>query len=211
MDNAALSEGTIHDNVETFQPRWPCDIVVGGFPCQDISAAGKQRGVVEGKRSCLYTHLVRVADQCGCPFIFMENVANIVGTTMVKAWSVLLDPNNVVNALFAAASSISQELSVVLGSLAEAGFHCTWTVIAGCHVGAPIFRPRWFLLGCRSREALKKLRDCVPAPCALADWSGELAKSSWRTWNSAAERCPPIAQWLLKDPRARCSNTCAGF
>ena len=85
MDNAALSEGTIHDNVETFQPCWPCDIVVGGFPCQDISAAGKQKGVVEGKRSCLYTHLVRVANQCGCPFIFMENVANIVGKTMVKA------------------------------------------------------------------------------------------------------------------------------
>jgi hypothetical protein len=51
----------IHDDICTFNPeRGSADVVVGGFPCQDISTAGKQAGIKEGTRSGLFYELIRV-------------------------------------------------------------------------------------------------------------------------------------------------------
>ena len=51
----------IHDDISTFAPRpGAADVVCGGFPCQDISVAGKQAGIAEGTRSGLYHQLMRV-------------------------------------------------------------------------------------------------------------------------------------------------------
>ena len=41
----------------------PADIVTGGFPCQDVSLAGKRRGMEDGTRSNLYTHLIRIVKE----------------------------------------------------------------------------------------------------------------------------------------------------
>lgn len=50
-------------------------LVYGGFPCQDVSCAGRRAGVEHGSRSSLFTQMIRLACECRAPFILMENVA----------------------------------------------------------------------------------------------------------------------------------------
>lgn len=54
------------------------DCIHAGFPCQDISAAGKQAGLGEGTRSGLYREVLRIAGDIRPRYIFLENVAAIL-------------------------------------------------------------------------------------------------------------------------------------
>ena len=93
------------------------DIVYGGFPCQDISTAGRGAGL-GGKRSGLYWELHRIVDECRPAFVFLENVPGIR----------------------------TKGLRQVVGSLADIGYDCRWTRISAAEVGAHHIRQRWFLL-----------------------------------------------------------------
>lgn len=55
----------------------PVDVVCGGFPCQDISAAGLQRGI-HGERSGLYREMLRIIGECRPQFAVFENVTNFI-------------------------------------------------------------------------------------------------------------------------------------
>jgi len=50
----------IYDDVTTYKPTSYCDLVVGGSPCQDLSVAGAQKGIIEGKRSSLWFEQLRI-------------------------------------------------------------------------------------------------------------------------------------------------------
>jgi DNA (cytosine-5)-methyltransferase 1 len=107
----------IHDDICTFNPApGSADIVCGGFPCQDISTAGKQAGIKEGTRSGLFYELMRVVRLVGPRYIVLENVAAIT----------------------------SNGLDAVLGTLAEAGFDAEWACIPAADVGACHRRDRWW-------------------------------------------------------------------
>ncbi len=85
----------IHGDISTFFPAaGTADVVCGGFPCQDISTAGKQAGIKQGTRSGLFYELMRVVRTVRPSYVVMENVAAIT----------------------------SNGLGTVLGELAEAGF-----------------------------------------------------------------------------------------
>ena len=89
----------IYDDITTFNPEpYSADVVCGGFPCQDISLAGKQAGIKEGTRSGLFYELMRVIRLVRPRYVVLENVSAI----------------------------ISNGLDAVLGELAEAGFDCEW-------------------------------------------------------------------------------------
>ena len=91
-----------HDDVRTWPKRDTehVDVVAGGFPCQDISYAGKGAGL-QGERSGLFFEAVRVFREVGPRFIVLENVAalltrgmdEVLGTlallvpTLVGRWS----------------------------------------------------------------------------------------------------------------------------
>lgn len=94
------------------------DCIHAGFPCQDISVAGKQAGVSEGTRSGLYREVLRIAGVVRPKQLFLENVAAI----------------------------LSNGLGTVLGDLAALGYDCRWLCIRASDVGAPHHRDRWFLL-----------------------------------------------------------------
>jgi len=94
------------------------DCIHAGFPCQDISVAGKQAGVSKGTRSGLYREVLRIAGIVQPRFLFLENVAAI----------------------------LSNGLGTVLADLAEMGYDCRWLCIRASDVGAPHHRDRWFLL-----------------------------------------------------------------
>ena len=107
----------IHDDICTFNPeRGSADVVVGGFPCQDISTAGKQAGIKEGTRSGLFYELIRVVRLVEPRYIVLENVAAI----------------------------LANGLDTVLGELAEAGFDAEWACIPAADVGACHRRDRWW-------------------------------------------------------------------
>lgn len=94
------------------------DCIHAGFPCQDISTAGKQAGVHEGTRSGLYREVLRIAGVVRPKQLFLENVSAI----------------------------LSNGLGTVLGDLASLGYDTRWLCIRASDVGAPHHRDRWFLL-----------------------------------------------------------------
>jgi DNA (cytosine-5)-methyltransferase 1 len=96
----------------------PVDILLGGFPCQDISTAAKQEGIHEGKKSSLYWELLRVICEIRPRVIILENVSALV----------------------------NRGLSDVLGSLAEIGYDAEWICITAEMFGAPHRRERIFIV-----------------------------------------------------------------
>jgi DNA (cytosine-5)-methyltransferase 1 len=122
MRDGQLDDGPIWDDVRTFDPRpWAgtVDIVSGGFPCQDISTAGRGAGLA-GKRSGLFWQIVRVVRAVRPAFVFVENVPVITHPARGGAQ--------------------------VVAALAALGFDCRWGVLGADDVGAPHIRKRWWLL-----------------------------------------------------------------
>ena len=69
----------IHDDIRTFTARpFQYDVITGGFPCQDISVAGRREGITEESRSGLFYELMRVIRMVRPKFIVLENVAAIL-------------------------------------------------------------------------------------------------------------------------------------
>lgn len=99
-------------------------ILHAGFPCQDLSVAGKQSGLGEGTRSGLYREVIRIAGVLRPRFLFLENVAAI----------------------------LSGGLEHVLADLAALGYDCRWTCLRASEVGAPHHRDRWWLRAVRNAD-----------------------------------------------------------
>jgi DNA (cytosine-5)-methyltransferase 1 len=109
----------IYDDITTFNPEpYSADVVCGGFPCQDISLAGKQAGIKQGTRSGLFYELMRVVRLVRPQYVVLENVSAI----------------------------LANGLDTVLGELAEAGFDAEWACIPASAVGACHQRDRWWLV-----------------------------------------------------------------
>ena len=54
------------------------DVITGGFPCQDLSVAGKRAGLGEGTRSGLWSEIVRLIGELRPGYLIVENVANLL-------------------------------------------------------------------------------------------------------------------------------------
>ena len=111
----------IWDDICTFDGRpWRgrVDIVAGGFPCQNISAAGNGAGL-SGERSGLWSEMARVIGEVRPRFVFVEN-------------SPLL---------------VSRGLDVVLSDLAEMGYNASWGIVGADDAGAPHRRKRIWIMG----------------------------------------------------------------
>ena len=116
------------------------DIWCFGFPCQDISVAGKQRGLV-GKRSGIYYNiidLIKGKEESDKPtYLLVENVKNLLS----------------INAGFDFAS--------VLAEMDEAGYDCRWQVLNSKDFGVPQNRERVFIIAnLRSRGRREVLPLC---------------------------------------------------
>jgi len=96
---------------------YPIDIIYGGFPCQEISIAGTQKGL-EGERSSLFFEISRLIHEIQPSFIFLENVPNIR----------------------------TKGAERVCKELAERGYDSRWCCVSASDVGATHKRERWFLL-----------------------------------------------------------------
>jgi DNA (cytosine-5)-methyltransferase 1 len=147
LEPAPVWIGDVQD-VDGSELRGRVDIICGGFPCQDISVAGKGVGIT-GKRSGLWSEIVRLAGKIRPRYIFLENVSAI----------------------------ITRGLDTVLADLAALRFDAEWMCLRASDVGAPHRRERWFCLadsggegreGYEQREALQRDEYRGDAPRSTA-------------------------------------------
>jgi len=102
----------------------PVDIISGGFPCQDISYAGKGAGI-DGSRSGLWSQLHRVIGELRPRFALIENVPAL----------------------------LKRGLDRVLSDLADIGYDAEWQVISAKDVGAPHLRKRVWIVAYTQHSA----------------------------------------------------------
>ena len=142
--DGVLPKFPIWDDVCTFDGkpwRGTVDVICGGFPCQDISAAGKGTGI-GGKRSGLWKEYARIIDEIRPKFVFAENSPLLRG----------------------------RGLDVVLGDLSELGYDARWCVLGAWHVGAPHKRNRmWVLAYPRCQHG--KTRDTTQLDSSKEKWT----------------------------------------
>jgi DNA (cytosine-5)-methyltransferase 1 len=105
------------------------DVIAGGFPCQDISYAGKGAGLA-GERSGLFYEAMRVVSEVGPRFVVLENVAAL----------------------------LTRGLDQVLGTLAALGYDAEWHCIPAASVGAPHIRNRVFVIADANGQRLERQR-----------------------------------------------------
>lgn len=138
MEEGSLDAAPIWPDVTTFDAsawRGKVDCVIAGFPCQDLSIAGRRAGL-DGKRSGLFFEAVRIATDSGARFMFLENVAGIATATA----SVVDEAEGELEERAAAR---------VVGELADLGWDSEWITISASDVGASHGRARWFCLAWR--------------------------------------------------------------
>ena len=120
QNDGILLQFPVWDDVRTFDGKpWAgrVDVVSGGFPCQDISAAGKGAGL-DGERSGLWSEMARIIREVRPRFAFVENSPMLT----------------------------SRGLGRVLGDLAEMGFDAEWGVVSAANAGAPHLRERIWIV-----------------------------------------------------------------
>lgn len=180
--DGVLPRFPIWDDVRTFDGkpwRGRVDVVCGGFPCQDISTAGKGAGLT-GARSGLWAEMRRVIGEVEPRFAFVENSPMLT----------------------------LRGLGVVLGELAEMGFDAEWGVMGACDAGAPHERERIWILADSNKNGCSAAKGCEPnetlakAPQRFRDWEigvqsrAEVGSGGW--WRSAPPVCR-VADGLASD------------
>lgn len=127
------------------------DLITYGFPCQDISIAGKKQGFVseDGKktRSGLFFDALRIIEHCKPKVAIAENVKNLTSKNMKGIFD------------------------IVLNSLDEAGYNCYWKVMNAADYGIPQSRERVIIVSIRKDidNGSFQFPDPIPLTCCLAD------------------------------------------
>ena len=119
----------------------PVDILTGGFPCQDLSLAGKRAGLREGTRSGLWSEFARAIEEIRPRLVVIENVRGILSA---KAHSELEQCEWCLGD--GSGEPSLRALGAVLGSLADIGYDAKWTGIRAADAGAPHNRFRIFIV-----------------------------------------------------------------
>ena len=121
----------------------PVDILTGGFPCQDLSLAGKRAGLKDGTRSGLWSEFARAIEEIKPRLVVIENVRGLLSATATNphlescAWC-MGETGDGEPALRA--------LGAVLGDLADIGYDAKWTGVRAADAGAPHNRFRVFII-----------------------------------------------------------------
>jgi DNA (cytosine-5)-methyltransferase 1 len=117
------------------------DVICGGFPCQDLSLAGKGAGL-DGARSGLWSDYARLIGEVRPGYVIVENVAIL----------------------------LARGLDRVLGDLAALGYDAEWHCISASHVGAPHERDRLWIIADRDEGAVRPRWQPRLQNSEKADW-----------------------------------------
>jgi len=142
-----------HDDVRTFPPAgddYSVDVICGGFPCQDISVAGKGAGLA-GARSGLWCEFARIIGELRPRYVIVENVAAL----------------------------LARGMDTVLGDLSSLGYDAEWHVIPASAVGAPHRRDRVWVVAyaVSERDAVRRDGEAMPpaVACGRCDARGSVS------------------------------------
>ena len=106
------------------------DIITGGFPCQDISQAGKRAGIKDGTRSGLWFEYARIIRELRPKYVVVENVSRL----------------------------LRDGIGQVLGDMAEIGYDAEWECIPASRMDAPHRRERIFIVAYPHRDGRERRR-----------------------------------------------------
>lgn len=98
-------------------------IITGGFPCQDLSVAGRRAGL-KGERSGLFWEIARLLKETKAKYFIVENVPGLLS------------------------SAKGRDMGIVIGTLVELGYGVAWRVLDAQYFGVPQRRRRVFIVGC---------------------------------------------------------------
>ena len=118
------------------------DVLCGGFPCQDVSAAGRKAGIKDGTRSGLWSVFVEAIDALRPRFVVIENVKGLLSAKAVR--TVHLESGNA--DVGAGIDRPLRAIGAVLGDLSERGYNARWATVSAADAGAPHRRDRVFIL-----------------------------------------------------------------
>lgn len=154
---------------------WDCpavDVLCGGFPCQDVSCAGKKAGIKEGTRSGLWIEYMRLIKEIHPKYAIIENVRGL----------------------------LSCGIEIVLEDLAAFGYDAEWEVLPAAAFGAPHHRERVFIVAYpdsfkhdriyRLLSPLRAVLGNVQQSFRVADWLGiRIDRSSRQAIRKAYPGC----------------------
>lgn len=135
----------------------PVDLIAGGFPCQDVSVAGKQAGLIEGNRSGLWFEFHRIICELRPRYALIENVLGL----------------------------LVRGLERVLSDLASIGYDAEWTTLRASDFGAPHKRERLFIVTYPNGVRLSRSQRRLPQSNRGRIINAALLPSPQeRTWNN---------------------------
>jgi len=148
-----------HDDVKTFNATIAVrpDLICGGFPCQDLSVAGKRAGLA-GERSGLFYEFMRIVGEFAPEWVCIENVPGLLS------------------------SNGGRDMGAVLGTLGQLGYGWSYRVLDAQWFGVAQRRRRVFIVGClgdgrRAAEVLFE-SDCLPWDSAPSREAGKRVAAS---------------------------------
>ena len=120
--NAQFPGVPIHDDVTTFYAKpGQFDIITAGFPCQDLSVAGSQKGL-DGDRSGLFYEIIRIIRECRPRYVLLENVPALL------------------------TSNGGRDMATVLWELSQVGLDAEWQTVSAQYVGSNHRRERLWII-----------------------------------------------------------------
>ena len=165
-------------------------IITGGFPCQDVSVAGKRAGFTNDDgthtRSGLFWHIARLLDETKTKYFILENVPGLLS------------------------SNSGRDMGTVLGTLVDLGYGVAYRILDAQYFGVPQRRRRVFVVGCFGDDggasseilAISEGRERYLAQSApkRKDVAGTLGGGSGnRGWPSDPERMTFVPVGILGD------------
>ena len=164
----------IHDDITTFKAeRGQFDVFTVGFPCQDLSVAGRKKGIGEGTRSGLFYESIRLLREVRPRFALFENVRNLLSHEKGETF---------------------QE---VLFQIAKSGnYEIEWAVVSAKDLGACHLRQRIWILAysnCYGSPSTEGLRVNGKADSSTQEGQNKISefKGSSKSKNSRAIQHSP--------------------
>jgi len=165
------------------------DLLCGGFPCQDLSVAGKRAGLA-GERSGLFWEAMRIADAFRPRAVLLENVEGLYS------------------------SNGGRDFGVVLNALAERGYLVSWRTLDAQHFGVPQRRRRVFVCAIADGDpAAERIGEVL----ALAEGGGRNSPTSDPSWplpsagaQNGAEGSGRVVGALAGRSMSRLDEQCVG-
>ena len=186
----------------------PVDVITGGSPCQDLSAAGRRAGMTAGTRSNLWVAMREAIATLRPRLVVWENVRGAYSATadsgLEHCPGCMGDP--------ADRGPILRALGRVLGDLSDIGYNAVWHGLRAADVGAPHARLRVFVVAYpqgspwriehQEPPASRVETDLLPTPVVMDAKEHHSPTSSYTSLDKLPVLLPSAVHQLLPTPTA---------